>query len=647
MNNKKKKSENNSKKNKENKEEYEGEFLGISLGSYKTVYSVFSNFNKNYIKKIYEDDDGKKTILSKICYTESHRLYGSSSEPYLKNYFEYSYNNLGRLIGLNDSNFYNKEMEFMLNPVNSFNNFQFKIPKGKNNVINIDYKSVICDYLNLLNEKFFKNSNEFLNITFCVPDYYTLYQRHELSLICKALDIKNFNIINESSAITMYYGFYKYNNIFFNQNVKENDKILFIDFGYSKVSYIISIYKNNEFRVEKVFCNPYLGGRNLDNKILNNIIKEFEKSNNINDINLKPKIKYNSLKIISSAREKLSLNDETLIQIEPFYNGKNIDIILSTSELNDIIEAELIKFKNDLSNIIENYKGDIKYIEMVGNVMRTTVLESIINEQLKLDLNKTILIDECLSVGSALCGFYFKNPDNGLLKNFYEYNYYNILYIINDDIKNPEYAFKRTTITNKEKRILLNNNEGVIKIKFYYEKDNIDNLKSEFLENIITYEINFNIKQKENENNKEEKKEKEKERKEFIINIDLNKPRIEINNIPQYFEIKKHSGFLKYENEEDEINKELKKRLIDNKNFEKDYDDYLEIRLNLSNKIYQLIYLINPEKNNIYKKEYNNLNNDLKYLREHYFLSNERENKIKEIENRIQEYKEKLSKKKV
>ena len=166
MNNKKKKSDNNSKKNKENKEEYEGEFLGISLGSYKTVYSVFSNFNKNYIKKIYEDDDGKKTILSKICYTESHRLYGSSSEPYLKNYFEYSYNNLGRLIGLNDSNFYNKEMEFMLNPVNSFNNFQFKIPKGKNNVINIDYKSVICDYLNLLNEKFFKNSNEFLNIIF-------------------------------------------------------------------------------------------------------------------------------------------------------------------------------------------------------------------------------------------------------------------------------------------------------------------------------------------------------------------------------------------------------------------------------------------------------------------------------------------------
>ena len=50
----KKEEENNFKNNiekKEKKEEVEGEFLGISLGSYKTVYSVFSNFNKYYKKK--------------------------------------------------------------------------------------------------------------------------------------------------------------------------------------------------------------------------------------------------------------------------------------------------------------------------------------------------------------------------------------------------------------------------------------------------------------------------------------------------------------------------------------------------------------------------------------------------------------------
>ena len=645
----KKEEENNFKNNIEKKEEVEGEFLGISLGSYKTVYSVFSNFNKYYKKKILEDD-GKNIILSKISYISSHRIYGFQSEPYLIKNQKSSYNNLGRLIGFNNSNFYEKEKKFMLYTNDSINNFKFKIQQGKDKYINIDYKSIICDYLSMLNEKLFNNINEFENVTFCVPDYYTLYQRKELDLICKALDIKNVEIINESSAITMYYGYYKYNDIFFNHNFKENEKVLFIDFGYSKVSYIISIFKQNEFRVEKVYCNPYLGGRNLDEKILLNIKKEFKNSNNINNFELKPKIKYNSLKIISTAREKLSLNNESLIQIEPFYEGKNINKIFSTYELDEIIEKEIETFKTDLSNIIKQYKGNIKYIEMVGNVMRTKIFESIINEELKINLDKTILVDECISVGGSICGFYFRNNNCGLLKHFYEYNYYNILYIINDDKEHPEYAFKKTIITEKEKRILLDNKSKKIKIKFYYEKSDVDNLESQLLEDIITYEIHFNKeKKKDIENHSEKKSINIKDKKEFIINIGLNKPRIEINGKVEEIEIKALSGFLKNNNEENII-KELKKRLEDNKTFEKDYYDYSETRHNLSEKIYELIKHINNKKkeyeeeiNNL-NSDLNNLNNDLKYLREHFFAINEREKKIKEIENRLKEYKEKRKK---
>ena len=528
----------------------------------------------------------------------------------------------------------------MLNSVDSTNNFKFKIQQGKNNFIDIDYKSVICDYLYMLNEKLFNNINEFENITFCVPDYYTLYQRKELSLICKALNMKNFNIINESSAITMYYGFFEYNNIFFNQKFEENEKILFIDFGYSKVSYILSIYKKNEFRVEKVYCNPYLGGRNLDKKILTSIINKFNESNKINNFELTPKIKYNSLKIISKAREKLSLNDEALIQIEPFYQGQNIDMIFSISELNDIIEKEVNQLKTDLSNIIEKYKGNIKYIEMVGNVMRTRSFESIINEKFQLNVDKHILVDECICLGGSIYGFYLKNSDCGLLKNFFEYNYYNILYIINDDNKHPEYAFKKTIITDKEKRIALHiKNEVIIKIKFYYENSEVDNLESQFLEDIITYEINFEkyIEEHKNKKNEQEKKEKKIETKiEFIINIDLNNPRIEINNKEvQGIVIKQLSGFLKNENEENIIT-QLKDRLIENKNFEKDYYDYSETRLKLSQNIYEIIKLIKDE------EEIKNLKNDLKFLRQHYFQINEREKKITEIKNRINEYKKKF-----
>jgi hypothetical protein len=289
------------------------------------------------------------------------------------------------------------------------------------------------------------------------------------------------------------------------------------------------------------------------------------------------------------------------------------------------------------------YKGNIKYIEMVGNVMRTRSFESIINEKFQLNVDKHILVDECICLGGSIYGFYMKNFDCGLLKNFYEYNYYNILYIINDDNEHPEYAFKKTIITDKEKRIALHiKNEVIIKIKFYYEKSEVDNLEPQFLEDIITYEINFE-KYKKNEEHKNKKNEQEKketkiEKKiEFIINIDLNNPRIEINNNKevQGIVIKQLSGFLKNENEENIIT-QLKDRLIENKNFEKDYYDYSETRLKLSQNIYEIIKLIKDE------EEIKNLKNDLKFLHQHYFQINEREKKITEIKNRINEYKKKF-----
>ena len=53
--------------------------------------------------------------------------------------------------------------------------------------------------------------------------------------------------------------------------------------------YIISSYSKNEFKVEKVICNPYLGGRNLNEQILEHIIKEYKEKNKIDNFELKKK----------------------------------------------------------------------------------------------------------------------------------------------------------------------------------------------------------------------------------------------------------------------------------------------------------------------------------------------------------------------
>ena len=39
--------------------------IGINIRSFKTVYSLFSNINKNYFKKVLESNNFKKNFSSK------------------------------------------------------------------------------------------------------------------------------------------------------------------------------------------------------------------------------------------------------------------------------------------------------------------------------------------------------------------------------------------------------------------------------------------------------------------------------------------------------------------------------------------------------------------------------------------------------
>ena len=620
------------KENQIIKNEIEGIFIGINIGSLKTIYSKFTNFNKKYRKYILQSDVSNNYFLSKICYTKTHRLCGQISEPYISKNINSSYNNLSRLIGFHDSYLYQLELPYMFNQVNSIDKISFNYPK--NNIEILNHINVLCDYLSFINKFLFNNNNEFYNIknfTICVPDYYTLYQKQELSLICEILDMKNYNIINESSAVTIYYGYTIYYNYFFNyckDDLSQPDKILFIDFGNSKINYVISSFKKNEFKVEKVLCNPFLGGRNLDEKIFNEIIEFFINNNNIEEtLNLTDEKRMELLKAIAEARNKLSLNETSKIQIFAFYKGIDLEYIFTKKDLNYIISDEIQTFKNDLSNILNEYENDIKYVEMYGNVMRTLILESLLKENYNLTLQKSIIIDECLSTGASIYGYYRINHKNNqsLFSHFIEYNNYTILYSINDELK-ENIVFEKGIINEYEKKINLPSNVDIIKIKFFYDKDEIDRIGLDCI-NIIEYEIN--LKSQENKNNID-----------LIININLNEPKIHINNQLVDISINKIDGFLYYKNDKEKIINDMKNYLKENDVFENDYFDYSNERNELSQKIYNI--MIDSKKQNLEIDE-KQLKNDLKFLHEHEQDKNIRKEKINEIIQRINLYTNQLN----
>lgn len=127
--------------------------------------------------------------------------------------------------------------------------------------------------------------------------------------------------------------------------------------------------------------------------------------------------------------------------------------------------------------------------------MRTPAMERIVKEILNMEMSKTILTDECISVGSSLYGSLLQGCFP--IKNFrgiYHLNHYSILYTINNEtIKEfiddhhqiPE--FKSLSFGEE----YFNSNNKKINITFYHKKEEIQNYVNCRDGLLISYDINI------------------------------------------------------------------------------------------------------------------------------------------------------------
>ena len=479
--------------------------LGINIGSFKTVYSTFSYNNGKYEPKILLMNNSSRTIPSIICYTKTHRLFGENSLSSLKQNLNTSYNNLSRIFGFdNNIKLYEKEYKFALKKINNNSEYKFFFYVEDNSETKISTNNLITDFLDLINEYYFTNEKiKYTSTSLSVPDYYSFELRRNLRLICEGLNMKDVNLFTESSAITMYYGYMKYKELFIDEQNKINHinqkNILFIDAGHSKTSFILSNFKYNEFKVEYVLCNPYFGGRNFNYLIAKYCILKFKQVNNFEKVIIDDKMKYKLLEEIRKARENLSVTKEVIISIDSFYNNCDLNIHFTRDKFENIydyifnilpkkITRNLFEeFQNDLNKVLEYAKKNyifIDYVEIAGELMKTPILQTII-ENNNLRVNKNITIDECTSIGASLLNHFSKgNFPIKHLKNFYFYNYYPLLYEIVYDINKITHnvLLPKGTVDYKEKIIKFINystvqNKPVI-LKLYFP-DNEKEAKSE------------------------------------------------------------------------------------------------------------------------------------------------------------------------
>ena len=138
-----------------------------------------------------------------------------------------------------------------------------------------------------------------------------------------------------------------------------------------------------------------------------------------------------------------------------------------------ILNKELVNFKKDL-DINKEY-----IVEMAGEIMRYPFLQDLIKKIFNVSISKTIIIDECTSVGAALYGFYLNNgnklPTFPSFKKILAHNYHQVGCKLKYGNKSESFIFKDdlnefTKINIKDIQLI-----NRIELTYYYDKKTIKN----------------------------------------------------------------------------------------------------------------------------------------------------------------------------
>ena len=466
--------------------------LGINIGSLNSTVTIGHQQQSALLFKteLLLSETSARTCPSIISFGETHRVIGDQAALVLRKNIKSSFQYINRFIGFDPKTpFSSTELQNYYYVGDSYdpqtNKFSYTINGTKQQ---ISPEEIVTSYLHLLYNGYIVQKNLKPEcIVFSVPDYFTCSQKNKYLQIAESIGIKNdIHLVNESSAITLYFGYKKYQEYFIRKNEGKSATIdpsitkyiLFIDAGHSKVTFVLSKLAYNLFTVLDTTTIPFLGGRDFDLAIYKFCCEKFNQDNGI-DISKNNKTKLRLLTPIMKARKTLTVNKDAQISVDSLSDDIDFSLLLTRENFEKLIEDKVTLFKQELINFInrnkKNYPNiDITNVEMAGELMRTPVLEKTVKEICKIEMSKTILTDECLSVGCSLYGALLKGvfPIRNF-KGIYHLNHYSINSSINNapinEFISNHYQIPEFKSFTFDKNLMQNN----INVAFYHSKNEI------------------------------------------------------------------------------------------------------------------------------------------------------------------------------
>lgn len=244
------------------------------------------------------------------------------------------------------------------------------------------------DYLN----------TEIMEAVITVPAYFNDSQRQATKDAGKIAGLEVKRIINEPTAAALAYGLDK----------QEEEVIAVYDLGGG--TFDITILKHNKgtFEVLSTSGNTFLGGEDIDQRIINWIVENF-----LQDTGIDLKTDRMAMQRIKEAAEKakceLSSSLETKIHL-PFITAdqsgpKHLELQISRSKLEqlieDLIENTIIPCKQALQDAGLK-PSDISKVILVGGQTRTPKVVDTVKKFFNREPSKEINPDEVVAIGASI-----------------------------------------------------------------------------------------------------------------------------------------------------------------------------------------------------------------------------------------------------
>eukprot|EP01035_Chromulina_nebulosa_P024494 gene24494-31896_t len=367
--------------------------VGIDLGTTNSVVSVLEGANPIVIP----NSEGSRTTPSVVAFTPSGDcIVGMLAKRQSVVNPENTFSSVKRFIGCRYDEIKEEIGRISYKVYEENGKVKIACPSASKNLSPEEISSIVLQKLVADASRYLKEEVSQAVIT--VPAYFNDSQRLATKDAGRIAGIDVLRILNEPTAAALAYGLEK----------KRNEVVLIFDLGGGTFDVSILEVGEEVFEVLSTSGDTHLGGDDFDQAIVQFIIGEFEKTEQINLYKEKQALQ-RIIEAAEKAKIELSSLQSTRINL-PFITiqnqtPKHIDESLDRSKFEELSRSILERCKTPVLKALEDAKltkSEIDEVILVGGSTRIPAVRNLLVNLLGKPLNESVNPDEVVAMGAAI-----------------------------------------------------------------------------------------------------------------------------------------------------------------------------------------------------------------------------------------------------